>query len=109
MVPVFIIAFREFLEAFLSVGVLLGIATRFKLQRTNSILGGAIVGFLVVFILATIIFGTDTLFIKHLPKDSFDLIKGWLFISSSIFVAYAVFSLHKILSHYSQEDAKQIE
>jgi FTR1 family protein len=109
MVPVFIVAFREFLEAFLSVGVLLGISYKFQLGRTKSILGGSIVGFIVVFILATVVFGTDSSIIKHLPKDSFDLIEGWLFTLSSIFVAYAVFTLHKILSHYSQEDIKKIE
>lgn len=109
MLPVFIVAFREFLEAFLSVGVLLGISSKFNLHRTKGILGGSIVGFIIVIILATVVFGADSTVIKHLPKDSFDLIEGWLFILSSIFVAYAVFSLHKILAHYSQEEVKEIE
>jgi FTR1 family protein len=109
MLPVFIIAFREFLEAFLSVGVLLGISSKFHLHRTKGILGGSVVGFIVVFILATVVFGADSTFLKHIPKDSFDLIEGWLFTLSSIFVAYAVFSLHKILAHYSQEEVKEIE
>lgn len=109
MLPVFIVAFREFLEAFLSVGVLLGISSKFNLQRTKGILGGSIVGFIVVFLLATVVFGADSTVIKHLPKNSFDLIEGWLFTLSSIFVAYAVFSLHKILAHYSQEEVKEIE
>lgn len=109
MIPVFIVAFREFLEAFLSVGVLLSISNKFHLQRTKGILGGAIVAFIVVFILATVVFGADSTVTKHLPKSSFDLIEGWLFTLSSIFVAYAVFSLHKILTHYSREEVKEIE
>lgn len=109
MLPVFIVAFREFLEAFLSVGVLLSISSKFNLQRTKGILGGSVVGFIVVFILATVVFGADSQVLKHLPKNSLDLIEGWLFTLSSIFVAYAVFSLHKILSHYQQEDVKKIE
>lgn len=109
MLPVFIVAFREFLEAFLSVGVLLSISSKFHLQRTKGILGGAVVGFIVVFILATVVFGADSSVIKHLPKSSFDLIEGWLFTLSSLFVAYAVFSLHKILEHYSKEGVKEIE
>jgi FTR1 family protein len=109
MLPVFIIAFREFLEAFLSVGVLLSISAKFNLRRTKSILGGAVAGFFVVFILATIIFGADSSVLKHFPKNSFDLMEGWLFTLSSLFIAYAVFSLHKILTHYSNEDAKKIE
>jgi len=109
MLPVFIVAFREFLEAFLSVGVLLSISAKFNLQRTKGILAGSVVGFIVVFILATIIFGADSSLLKHLPKSSFDLIEGWLFTASGIFVAYAVFSLHRILSHYQQEDVKKIE
>ncbi len=107
MLPVFIIAFREFLEAFLSIGVLLSISSKFNLQKTKGIFGGSIVGFVVVFILATAIFGTDSAVLKHLPKNSFDLIEGWLFTFSGIFIAYAVFSLHKILSHYSQENIKK--
>ena|SRR5260221_8912948 len=109
MLPVFIVAFREFFEAFLSIGVLLGISKKFNLQRTKGIAGGAIVGFIVVFILATVVFGADSSILKYLPKDSFDLIEGWLFTLSGIFVAYAVFTLHKIWTHYSQEEVKEIE
>jgi FTR1 family protein len=109
MLPVFIIAFREFLEAFLSIGVLLGISAKFNLQRTKSIIGGSVVGFIVIFILATLVFGADSTILKHLPKDSFDLIEGWLFTLSAIFIAYAVFSLHKILAFYSQENIKKVE
>jgi len=109
MIPVFIIAFREFLEAFLSIGVLLSISSKFNLYRTKGILGGAFIGFIVVFILATVVFGTDSTVIKQLPKDSFDLIEGWLFTLSSFFIAYAVFSLHKILAFYSQENIKKVE
>ncbi len=109
MIPVFIVAFREFLEAFLTIGIFLGISAKFNLHRSKSIICGSIVGFIVVFVLATIVFGADSSVIKYLPKDSFDLIKGWLFILSAIFVAYAVFSLHKILSHYSEKNVKKIE
>jgi FTR1 family protein len=109
MLPVFTVAFREFLEAFLSVGVLLSISSKFNLRRTKGILGGSIVGFVIVFIFATVVFGADSSVLKHLPKSSFDLIEGWLFTLSSIFVAYAVFSLHKILAHYSQENIKKTE
>jgi FTR1 family protein len=109
MIPVFIIAFREFLEAFLSIGVLLSISAKFNLHRTKGILGGSFIGFIVVFILATVVFGADSTILKHLPKDSFDLIEGWLFTLSSLFIAYAVFSLHKILAFYSQENIKKVE
>jgi FTR1 family protein len=109
MLPVFAVAFREFLEAFLSVGVLLGISSKFNLNRTKGILGGSIVGFIVIFILATVVFGADSAVLKHLPKNSLNLIEGWLFTLSSLFVAYAVFSLHKILAIYSQQDIKKAE
>ena len=109
MLPVFIVAFREFLEAFLSVGILLGISSKFYLHRTKGILGGAVIGFVAVFFLATIVFGADSNLLKFIPKDSFDLIEGWLFTLSGIFVAYAVFSLHKVLSYYQQEDIKKVE
>jgi FTR1 family protein len=109
MLPVFIIAFREFLEAFLSVGVLLSISAKFNLHRTRGIIGGSIVGFIVVFVLATVIFGADSSILKYLPKDSLDLIEGWLFTLSAVFIAYAVFSLHKILVFYSQENIRDVE
>ncbi len=108
MLPVFIVAFVNFLKPFCR----LAFAKHFKqfnLKRTKGILGGAIVGFIVVFILATVVFGADSQILRHLPKDSLDLIEGWLFTLSSLFVAYAVFSLHKILSHYQQEDVNKIE
>ncbi len=109
MIQIFIVAFREFLEAFLTVGVLLSISSKFNLHRTKGIIGGAFVGFISIFLLATVVFSADSTFIKHVSKDSFDLVEGWLFILSSIFIAYAVFSLHKILSHYSHQDGKKIE
>lgn len=109
MLPVFIVAFREFLEAFLSVGILLSVSSKFNLHRTKGIIAGSIVGFIVVFILATVVFGADSQILKHLPKNSLNLIEGWLFTLSSFFIAFAVFSLHKILTHYQQEDLKKIE
>lgn len=106
MLPVFAISFREFLEAFLSIGILLGISKKFTLRRSKGIILGASVGFLIVFVLATVVFAADSMAMKYLPKTSFDLIEGWLFVLSGIFVAYAVFSLHKILSYYSREKIK---
>ena len=108
MLPVFIIAFREFLEAFLSIGILLSMSIKFNLHRTKGIVGGAIVGFVVILILAIYVFSVDSTILKHLPKDFFNLIEGWLFLISSIFIAYAVFSLHTIMSVYSKEHIKNI-
>lgn len=109
MLPVFAVAFREFLEAFLSIGVLMGISAKFNLHRTKGIIGGSIIAFFLVFILATVVFGADSAILKHLPKESLYLIEGWLYTLSGLFIAYAVFSLHKILAQYSQEDIKNTE
>ncbi|MGI8419600.1 MAG: FTR1 family protein [Candidatus Levyibacteriota bacterium] len=109
MLSVFIIAFREFFEAFLLVGVLLSISRKFHLQKTGSILAGSVVGLLVVFVIATIVFSLDSNLAKYIPKDSADLIEGWLFTLSGIFIAYAVFSLHKILSFHEKENIKKVK
>lgn len=106
---VFIIAFREFFEAFLSVGILLSISRKFNLQRTKGIIIGSFVGFLAVFILATLVFKVDSTMLKTIPKQSFMVIDGWLFTLSGIFIAYAVFSLHKALLFYSRENMKNVE
>ena len=109
MVPVFIIALREFLEAFLSIGVLLSISSKFHLQQTKGIIGGSVTGFIFIFLFATVLFGMDSTLVKILPTGLVVLIEGWMFVASSIFIAYAVFSLHRILSHYSTENMKQAE
>ncbi|MDO8741744.1 MAG: FTR1 family protein, partial [Candidatus Roizmanbacteria bacterium] len=92
-----IIAFREFLEAFLIVGMFLGISRKLKLKKEAEIIFAAALGILLSLLLAT---GTY-LFGDHarniLTEKNADFLESYLMIFSGLFIAYVVFSLHDIL------------
>ncbi len=92
-----IIAFREFLEAFLIVGVFLGISKKLKLGKEIEIVFAAAIGFLASLLLATLtyIFGDYARY--TLTHDNAELLESYLLIFSGCFIAYVVFSLHTVL------------
>ncbi len=92
-----VISFREFLEAFLIVGVFLGISKKLKLSREIEIVLAAGIGFAFSLGLATItyIFGDSVRGV--LTQQRAELLQSYLLIFSGFFIAYVVFSLHNIL------------
>lgn len=97
MITTAIIAFREFLEAFLIVGVFLGISKRLGLRKEFEIGTAALVGVLLSLSLAlgTYFYGDRARYI--LTEDKADMLESYLLIFSGIFLSYVVFSLHSFL------------
>ncbi len=97
MLATAIIAFREFLEAFLIVGVFLGISRKLKLKKELEIGLAATIG--IIFSLAlttgTYIFGDRARTI--LTEKNADFLESYLLIFSGLFIAYVVFSLHDVI------------
>jgi FTR1 family protein len=99
MLTTAIIAFREFFEAFLIVGVFLGISQKLHLKKEMEIVLAAIIGIVLALALAT-----GTYFLGEQARGIFtekntDTLESFLLIFSGIFIAYVVFSLHKVLRH----------
>lgn len=92
-----LIAFREFLEAFLIVGVFLGISSKLKLKREIEIAVAATVGIVVslAMAIATYAFGSQARGI--LTERNAELLEAYLMIFSGFFLAYVIFSLHNMI------------
>jgi FTR1 family protein len=104
MITTAIISFREFFEAFLLVGVFLGISRRLKLKKELEIWVAVIVG---VFLSLSLSFGTYLLGDRIrgiFTESNADLLGGYLMIFSGIFIAYVVFSLHDFLQKSRSND-----
>ncbi len=99
MLTTAIIAFREFLEAFLIVGVFLGISRKLTLKKEKEIACAALIGIFLSLLLATAtyLFGDSARSI--LTEKNADFLESYLLIFSGLFIAYVVFSLHDVMNH----------
>lgn len=98
-----IIAFREFLEAFLIIGVFLGVSRKLKLKKELEIMLASGIGIALSMVLttATYIFGSNAQSI--LTEKSADFLESYLLIFSGVFIAYVVFSLHNVIAKNKKE------
>lgn len=92
-----IIAFREFLEAFLIVGVFLGISKKLKIRKEIEIAVAAITGVLLSFFLTTGTFLYGDRARGVLTEKNAELLESYLMIFSGFFLAYVIFSLHGVV------------
>src|SRR5260221_286666 len=97
-----IIAFREFLEAFLIIGLFLGISRKFSLKKEIEIIlaGGIGIAISLLIITCTYIFGDYARLV--LTERNADVLESYLLIFSGLFIVYVVFSLHKTLNQNSR-------
>jgi FTR1 family protein len=93
-----IIAFREFFEAFLILGIFLGVSRSLHLRKEKEIWLAAGVGVIFSFALATGAYILDSRVQNLITEKNADLIEGYLLIFSGLFMAYVVLSLHKSLA-----------
>lgn len=98
MITTFVIAFREFLEAFLIVGVFLGISRKLGLKREKEIAIAAGVGIFISLALATGTYLFGSYAGTVLTEKNADALESYLLIFSGIFIAYVVFSLHEVMN-----------
>lgn len=97
MLTTAVIAFREFLEAFLIVGVFVGISRRLKLKREKEIIIAATVGFVISLLLSTLTFTFTDLAQKIFTPEKSEMLESLLLIFSGFFITYVVFSIHDFM------------
>jgi high-affinity iron transporter len=103
-----LVAFREFLEAFLITGVFLGISKKLTLKKEKEILLAAGLGILFSLVLST----TTYLFGDHaravLTERNADLLEGYLMTFSGFFIVYLVLSLHGRLKKKDSDEMSAV-
>jgi FTR1 family protein len=98
MITTTIISFREFLEAFLIIGVFLGISKKLGLKKELEIGLASVIGLLSSLLLATGTYFFGNEFRGVLTEKNTELLEGYLMIFSGIFIAYVIFSLHEVIN-----------
>lgn len=98
MIAAGIIAFREFLEAFLIVGVFLGLSKRLDLCKEKEIALAAGIGFVLSLLLCGGVYFFSTYARGALTEKNADALVSYLMIFSGVFIAYVVFSLHDLIN-----------
>lgn len=93
-----LIAFREFFEAFLLVGIFLGISKKLSLGREKDIIIASLAGFVFAFALSIITYFFADFARAILSHENSELLESYLMVFSGCFIAYVVFSLHGMLS-----------
>lgn len=94
MFATLVIAFREFLEAFLIIGVFLGISKKLQLKREKEIIAASAIGVIFSLIMPIIVFIVGDKAGVILSEKNAELLEGYLSIFSGFFLAYVIFSLH---------------
>lgn len=94
MVPTLLISVREFLEAFLIVGVFLGISRKLELKREKEIYAAAGIGIILSVLMSVVVFSLGKSAGAIFTEKNADLLEGYLMVFSGFFLAYVVFSLH---------------
>jgi high-affinity iron transporter len=100
MITTAIIAFREFLEAFLIIGIFLGVSNKLKLKKEKEILLAVFIGIISSLILSSVSYLLGDRVRSILTESNADILEGFLMIFSGIFMAYIIFSLHKTLQKH---------
>lgn len=98
MITTSVISFREFLEAFLIVGVFLGISKKLNLKKEFEIGLASAIGLLLSLLLAssTYFFGNQVRGV--LTEKNAELLEGYLMVFSGLFISYVIFSLHDVIN-----------
>lgn len=95
-----IIAFREFLEAFLIAGVFFGISRKLKLKKEWEIGLAILTGVVLSLLLSTGTYLIGDRARMVLTEENADVLEGYLLMFSGLFIAYVVFSLHNLMHRH---------
>ncbi len=109
MLATILIAFREFLEAFLIAGVFLGLSKQLNLKKEFEIWSALILGVVVSFTLAigTFVFSNEVRAV--ITESNAKLVEGYLLVAAGAFLAYVVFSLHRAMASAKEKTIKQMK
>ncbi len=103
-----VIGFREFLEAFLIIGIFLGVSRKLALKKEMEIYLAAIIGLSLAIAVNIGVF----FFAAHMRNVTtgyhIDAIESYLQIFSGLFLVYVVFSLHKRMNQNKKESLAKV-
>ncbi len=91
-----LIAFREFLEAFIIIGMFLGLSKQLDLKKEPEILLAAGLGIAISLILPIIVYLSGDQLRSVLTEDRIDVLQGALTVFAGFFLAYVTISLHRL-------------
>lgn len=91
---VFLIAFRDFIEAFLILGILLGFSKKQNLNKENIILAGGITGLCAALLVAFLAFYILPFIKIPFPVETIDTIGHFSVIFSGFMILYITYYLH---------------
>lgn len=97
MITTAVISFREFMEAFLIVGVFLGISRKLNLKKEFEIGLASLVGVIFSLLLTTVTYLFGNRIQAVLTEKNTELLEGYLMVFSGLFISYVVFSLHNVI------------
>ncbi len=100
MLATAIIAFREFLEAFLLLGIFVGINRTLQLNKHKEILSAGVLGIVLSLLFPILVFFFSSNRQHILTEKNTDILEGYFLIFSGCFLAYVVFSLHQFMKLY---------
>ncbi len=98
-----VIGFREFLEAFLIVGIFLGVSQKLALKKEMEIGLATIIGMVLALLLNIFVFFLGEHTRSLVTVQNADAIESYLQIFSGLFLVYVVFSLHQRMNQNRKE------
>lgn len=104
MLTTFFIAFREFLEAFLIIGVFLGLSKKLKIKKEKEIIFAALLGIVFNLILTFIVFNLGSKAGQILTHKNSEILEGYLYLFSGFFLTYVVVYLHQLFHKNQSKD-----
>lgn len=105
------IAFREFLEAFLFIGIFLGMSRQLNLKKEKEITIAAITGIIIAILVPISIFIIGDKTRTILIKENTDFGEGFLLLCSGIAIIFIALYLHRLFQNSKeimQQQAKEI-
>lgn len=98
MAATLLISFREFLEAFLIIGVFLGLSRSLNLKKEKEIIGASLLGIGISLVLPVAAYLLGDRVKAVLTEEKMEILEGYLMVFSGFFIAYVVLSLHKFFA-----------
>ncbi len=109
MFTIGLITFREFLEAFLILGLFLGISKKTNLKKEVEIVSAVVIGILLSLLLSSSMYVFSNYARGILTEKNADSLESYLLIFSGTFLVYVVFSVHKVLHRSSHAILKKTQ
>lgn len=104
----FLIVFREFMESFLLMSILLGFSKREGLHKEKSIIAGGILGILFSILITFSVFYALPLIHISLPSELIDLIGHLAIILSGIMLLYIIYRIHPLFAVHKNKHVSSL-